>query len=1848
MATYYKRDSGTNWHSDASWSTVSSTDATNAGTHPGAGDTANFDASSASCTVDSAAACAILNCTGYTNTLTLAAGLTTSGNVTLVSGMTLDCGTQTWTFSGGTIIPAGKTVHDVNINNATVTLSTSNLTISGDLTLTGGSAILAGQTVTMTGGTWSQTSTGHTTSNLIFDGDITVSGIVDYETGTLTCNAGHTITTTSSSLHIGASCTLDTPTANMSWNEIYGVGTATLTLTSNITLTGKLCAYQGTTLTLATSDVTCVGIETNTTGIITGTTRKITLSGGTWQSTSWTSGYVATNIDLAGDVTISGSIGYRTSTLAYVSGTITTTSSTLNIGASCTINTPTASMSWNNITTTAASTLTLSSAITLTGLLKSNSGTMTIATSNITCVGLTVTGAISASGRTITLTGGTWSGAALVTGTVELAGNITLQNGGSIYITGTVLYTSGTITTTSNDIRPTGTCTFNTPSASMSWNIITPEGSSPALTLSSGTTCALYRPNCSGTASIATSTLTCTAGIQMVGGNCSGQPIIITGGTWSSGANMYVNNNLTFSGDVTVSGTVYYHTGTLTCDASHTITTTSSTLTINSATTLNTSKNDMIWNIISVPTTHTLTLSSDISAETLTISSGATLTLATSDLYVRTLTPNGTATLVGRTVYLTGTGTIGHATHSGYISSNININSTATSISNFYYKTGTITYVAGTITGTGGILPSGACTLDTSGMYWPAFQTGGGGVSFQITLTSDLYITGQLVLNNGGTITLATSDVYCAGLNMAAAIVTGRTIHLTGGTWQSAEGGYVGRVDSNLSIEGNVTVSGNVPYGSQTLTYVSGTVTTTSSTLKINSSCNINTGLLAWNNVTIAASTTATLTGNLRVDGTLTITVTSGVLACGTNTVTLAGNLTNNRGTSGITGNCTFIFNGTTTISESSNIYNVTINAGKTVNITSTKVITIAGTFNGLGNSSSHIILKAVTAESAAHWDVTTVGTVDFVDATDIDSATGSAIETYGGTTLRTVNWTELSATAELIETDTVNISETYAIVQRPQRAEYSETITLSETDAIFAGVSQYETDSASLQEDFELSIDLYKQETLSLSEDFEAYRQALYSIKQDFRWNLAGLKDIGNTLYMVWQFVRDMENRINFIKSIISNISNGLRTHKEVCNSISNRFRMILSWQKGAIIPFISLGKEYIKVYIGGAEQTDVDIDSINIGKRYNAASEARFTLLRAYDGTKPSVDSTISITYNNYTLYNGYITSITPTDNPDTMAIGCQDEFYKTTQEAVAVKVGRESLYEGRTIYSHTIAESLTALGINFGIGSFLPEYELKETTKSEAITSLVSLCGNYAWYYEGSNPTLVTLGNGNIIDLETQELGTNLNLYQVLNYNITEDTTNICNCLLVNTGGIVRANLNSLLNNSNLKTYSNDVWKPITVTKSGNLIPTPGVPDPQTSSVSGTLTHKWEVENEAGANIDKKSAKIDGYNIKQDADAWKYAPVWTRYYFGKMNTKTEEVISLHKPYSIFDVDIIEDPNEWTNYKLTTETRLNTSDKNPSYIHITLPGSKADGWTFIIGNGLSSLRAMGCVKKPELYGGIDINSDYNKSRDPAELEDAIFVAERENLVDEDAVEGYLMKGFSLEAETGLVRMSTPIYATKFPDKDSDGNIIYTDPTVNKRLDLNLTCSVETTYTREELEEDQITTKEGNIFYNARDWATSYPEYSETALADNQAISDSTAYEYKFRTSRYGTYTSTVYKYLQLGAYSIHYGGWKTDNSGVRIYIPSWNDLPYAYDLANWELTKNGNIKYKGSVTITLDAFYYYNIKLNSRIRMSAISSQIFNITDISYNISDFTVTLTIETFDPYNRTVSLPYHGE
>ncbi len=452
-------------------------------------------------------------------------------------------------------------------------------------------------------------------------------------------------------------------------------------------------------------------------------------------------------------------------------------------------------------------------------------------------------------------------------------------------------------------------------------------------------------------------------------------------------------------------------TGSVTFVAGMTFTPSTYTWNFGCATTTLTPAGKSFYNL-NFSATGTVTLAADVTVTNLlSVAAGITATLTTSNIICNGgLTISGV--LIGQTITLNGTGTW---TGSGALAmqSNVVINTAETitlAATNVRFTAGILTYTAGTVVTTGStlLLDGASVTLNTVGITWNNVSISRGGAQ-AISLTSALDINGNLTTNSTGDITIDTSDITVAGnltVNSTGSIVgTGRTITLDGaGTWSHNS---TGTVKTNLTIAGTITIGTNARFGTGILTYTTGTVTTTSSTLNTVGACTLTTNGVTWNNVTIPTGSTVTLGSALQIGGNLSLGATSGVLACGTSDVTLNGNLTNSNGTGGRTGNNTWTMNGTgSTLSGNTNFYNFTINAGKTVHLTSGETYAATGTFTAEGTSGSHIIFDATTPSTHAHFNPTTVGTVNYVDATDIDGSGGTAVAELHGTLLRTTNWT--------------------------------------------------------------------------------------------------------------------------------------------------------------------------------------------------------------------------------------------------------------------------------------------------------------------------------------------------------------------------------------------------------------------------------------------------------------------------------------------------------------------------------------------------------------------------------------------------------------------------------------------------------------------------------------------------------------------------------------------------------------------------------------------------------------------------------------------------------------------------
>jgi len=307
MAAKYARATGGNWNTDSTWSTTSGGAADT--TAPTAADDCFLDASSGNVTIAATAVGRSLNCTGYTGTLTHNASITLSlGDATagasnialkMVAGMTYTLGNATssaisfitTSATVQTIDFAGKTTGNVTFNatsngswqytgahttTGTVTLTKGTLDVNGQTcswglvsnnsgstrTLTFGAAAI---TITGSGNTWAQTTTGLTfnpnTSTVTFTnanatlnaGGSTFNDIVFSIPGTGTVNIGSAVT-----------CANMTLTASAVKTNIFKMD-ANITVTGTFTANGssainRLLIYSGTTGTARTITAATVSV----------------------------------------------------------------------------------------------------------------------------------------------------------------------------------------------------------------------------------------------------------------------------------------------------------------------------------------------------------------------------------------------------------------------------------------------------------------------------------------------------------------------------------------------------------------------------------------------------------------------------------------------------------------------------------------------------------------------------------------------------------------------------------------------------------------------------------------------------------------------------------------------------------------------------------------------------------------------------------------------------------------------------------------------------------------------------------------------------------------------------------------------------------------------------------------------------------------------------------------------------------------------------------------------------------------------------------------------------------------------------------------------------------------------------------------------------------------------------------------------------------------------------------------------------------------------------------------------------------------------------------------------------
>ena len=404
--------------------------------------------------------------------------------------------------------------------------------------------------------------------------------------GNLTLSAGMTVTGTAGTFAFNASATWTSNGKTWTGNYIINIAALTITLADAAVIDGNVThASGGTTHTINGFTLNVNGNLTASSGrIFTGTTKYIFST--TTTQTITVSGTFQSDIDINASGTVTfGTFNYNTGTLTYITGTVVTTGSTLNLSNAGTPTLATNGISWNNITISTGTTVTLTNALNVTGIFTYGSGGTPVTLNGSTATfsgdiiasGINDNGSILSGTTNIIIDGtGTWSHSSTFIATIT--NNLTINTTGTLtlgarvgYNTGTLTYTSGDVVTSGSTLTIAGSATLDLGLMPTALNNLTTSGASPTITLLSD----LY---VSGTLTL-TSTVTpvWTGNTLYIGGNLihqtnsvhSGTTAFVMNGTGtysSTSINCVIRNNFTINttGKITFGALITYNTGTFT------------------------------------------------------------------------------------------------------------------------------------------------------------------------------------------------------------------------------------------------------------------------------------------------------------------------------------------------------------------------------------------------------------------------------------------------------------------------------------------------------------------------------------------------------------------------------------------------------------------------------------------------------------------------------------------------------------------------------------------------------------------------------------------------------------------------------------------------------------------------------------------------------------------------------------------------------------------------------------------------------------------------------------------------------------------------------------------------------------------------------------------------------------------------------------------------------------------------------------------------------------------------------------------------------------------------------------
>lgn len=787
-------------------------------------------------------------------------------------------------------------------------------------------------------------------------------GVIIYDLQLTETLAG-SIVTTGSTLNISAAATMDCPYIN--WNNVVLGGTSyTLTMTQPMDINGTLTVSAATGVTLSTFwGINLSGNLSMTGGYITGC--RIIMDGtGSWTANSATA-QVRSDLyfQTTGTITVSGNVYYQTGILRYISaGTMNVSAAILNLTAACSLYTD--GVTWGTWRP-AVATYTLLSAFQATdayfigSVTYAAGSTYTTTLYNLYIITAACTFSIKAP--------------VYVTNNLDLSKNLTMAGVFTFDAVNILVHSGVTAMTIVTD------CNVNniTLDASVAWAITT------------GVYAFKVGEN-----------VTCGSGAAIL---TPGRLLFVGTGTFTpSAAN--ITCDITVSGAVTVLADLNYATGVFTYSAG-TFDMSGYNLNVMLTSTFNTS--GMTWTSVYVyGATVTMTLTSIFRATFIGVQTTSSLTFATSNLEVSSFELTSTAAYcTGMTIVFTGTGTLQCPNSGSSIRSGITFNTAGTvRIGVLYYRTGIITYTAGTILpatkGSSELRLVAAATLTTNGMTWKNVYPA---ASISVTLgnalqVEKLWLVGSITWAGAYPITIQDVDIStaaCTWTNVAAVTIT-NTLAL----------------NKNLSLSGNFAFS---IYLLQVLALATFTIVRAMSIEHVYLSANLTMSgaftLAVTTEMYVSSAATLTLSGattiqqlsmaaNLIQAGAFALTIGDLLFQATSSLTVIAPN-----DPLAVTGSVSNYPDVTGTISSSVNTGNLSLSAGGGIILTDGKTLKVTGASIFSGTSGSHTTLSSTGA--SRYVPLTAPQTVSYLDVTDVGnySPTIKTISGTGLTAVRSPNW---------------------------------------------------------------------------------------------------------------------------------------------------------------------------------------------------------------------------------------------------------------------------------------------------------------------------------------------------------------------------------------------------------------------------------------------------------------------------------------------------------------------------------------------------------------------------------------------------------------------------------------------------------------------------------------------------------------------------------------------------------------------------------------------------------------------------------------------------------------------------